>query len=106
MLRSPEIEDEKALCQWLQRNLNHGNKRPSAGKYSLEVVVGWSRLRILMFVVVPIILFLTGTTAVAIALSVVKGNIGWFGVANYCSGLAAGELSFLLTIPAADQHGL
>jgi hypothetical protein len=62
LVKRPNVEDEKAWCKWLQQNLNGADKDPSAGQYSIEVIVGWSRRRILIIVVIPFILFLTCTT--------------------------------------------
>jgi hypothetical protein len=56
--RKPEVEDEDAWCDWLQKNLNGGDKDPSVGQYSIGVIVGWSRERILEIVVQPVIVFL------------------------------------------------
>lgn len=102
LLKSPEIEDEEAVCKWLQKNLNGGNKNPAAGKYSLKVVIGWSRRRILVFVVAPVILVLTAVTATTVVLSAMKGDLAWSGLANYCSGLAAGESNFDGIRPVAN----
>ena len=40
---------------WIQKNLNE-NKLPLEGKYSLELVYGWSPLRLSILVIFPVIL--------------------------------------------------
>lgn len=86
LVKRPDANEETAWCEWLQQNLNgvirkppdlYGNHdapsdpppAPSAGQYSIEVIVGWSRRRILVIVAISFILFLTCTTAFVIPCS-------------------------------------
>jgi hypothetical protein len=97
LVKQPAVQDEREWCEWLQRNLNHGSMDPAAGQYSIEVVVGWSRARILRIVVIPFVLFLSCTTTFALLWSVTlgahHGNVSaGFSIASYFAGLAGGEL--------------
>jgi hypothetical protein len=114
LAKRPNEEDEKAWCEWLQQNLNGFKKQPqdlaagnrdppnqpdpSDGQYSIEVIVGWSRRRILIIVVIPFILFLICTTTFALLWSVNLGahhsNVSaGFSIASYFAGLAGGEFT-------------
>jgi hypothetical protein len=73
LVERPDANEETAWCEWLQQNLNGVIKKPpdpppapSAGQYSIDVIVGWSLHRILVIVLIPFVLFLTCTTAFAI----------------------------------------
>jgi hypothetical protein len=121
LVKSPDANEETSWCEWLQQNLNGVIKKPpdlngdhdappdppptpSAGQYSIEVIVGWSRRRILVIVVIPFILFLTCTTAFAILWSFHlrdhHSSVGaGFSIASYFASLAAGELSARCLIP-------
>lgn len=114
LAKKPNEEDKNAWCEWLQQNLNGFKKQPqdlaavnrdppnhpnpSDGQYSIEVIVGWSRRRILLIVVIPFILFLIGTTTFALLWSVNVGahhsNVSaGFSIASYFAGFAGGEFT-------------
>jgi len=101
--RKPEVEVEIAWCDWLQANLNNGSKDPAVGQYSIEVIVGWSRERILYIVVIPLVFFLCCTTTFALVWSFTVGahhsNVSaGFSIASYFAGLAGGESTKTLSL--------
>lgn len=107
--KRPEVKEEEAWCEWIQKNPNKGEKDPSAGQYSIEAVVGWSRRRILVIVVMPFILFLFSTTVFALLWSnnigAHQGNISaGFSIASYFAGLAGGALPSIENCPALNAH--
>jgi hypothetical protein len=109
MVKSPEVKEEEAWCEWIQKNLNKGERDPSAGQYSIEVVVGWSRRRILAIVVMPFILFLCCTTIFALlwsnSIGAHEGDISaGFTIASYFAGLAGGALLPNENCSALNSH--
>jgi hypothetical protein len=95
-VQTPDIEEEKAWCEWIQKNVSEGNEDTQKGEYSIECVLGWSRPRVIRFVIVPFMLAAVGTTTFGLIWSFnigcYKGDAaGGFTIASYFAALAGGK---------------
>jgi hypothetical protein len=96
LVQAPDPSEEREWCEWIQKNISGGDEDPAKGQYSIECVLGWSRPRIIGFVIVPFVLAAVGTTTFGFVWSFNIGShtgdaAGGFTIASYFAVLAGGK---------------
>ena len=90
------LKEEIEWRDWIQNNLNEGHDDPSKARYSLLCVIGWSKLRIVLFVAIPFLLAALASIIFGVVWSIDirshKGDVqGAWGISSFIITLAAGE---------------
>lgn len=96
MLEMRSLKEEIEWRDWIQDNLNEGHDDPSKARYSLLCVIGWSKLRIVLFVAVPFLLAALASIIFGVMWSIDirshKGDVqGAWGISSFIITLATGE---------------